>query len=158
MSTFQFHFFWLSAYDIERIFCPKYVHSNGLKLSVALEEFSITSQFLAWKMQKQSFEEISVLSAVFFYWIEVQVITNPSSRLEKHQTFDFLLMTDFLWFFLKKISISALYRYFRKSSAEHTIIIVSVLFHMNMLDQTQHSLLAPFSNNNPSKTGAHFRF
>ena len=28
------------------IFLPKYEHSNGLKLSGALEEFSITSHFL----------------------------------------------------------------------------------------------------------------
>ena len=41
-------------------------------------------------------KKISILSAVF---IEVQVITHPSSRHEKHQTLDFLLMTDFLWLF-----------------------------------------------------------
>ena len=38
-------------------FLPKYVQFNGLKLSVTLEEFSITIQFLGSKMQKQNFEE-----------------------------------------------------------------------------------------------------
>ena len=67
------------------------MHSNGLKLSGALEDFSITSQY-----KKLTFEEIKRFESSFlFYRIEVQVITNLSSRLEKHQTFDILLMTDF---------------------------------------------------------------
>ena len=56
-------------------------------------------------MQISIFEEIMRFECSF-YWFEVQVVTNQSSRLEKHQTLDFLLMTDFLRFFLK-ISISA---------------------------------------------------
>ena len=48
------------------IFLSKYVHSNGLKLSGVLEEFSITSRFLGSKMLKNNFlKKISVLSAVF---------------------------------------------------------------------------------------------
>ena len=40
------------------------MHSNGLNLSGALEEFSITSQFLGSKMQKnQLFEENKRFSA-----------------------------------------------------------------------------------------------
>ena len=35
----------------------------------------------------------------FFFQIEVQVISNPSSRLEKHQTPEFLVMNDFYDFF-----------------------------------------------------------
>ena len=59
------------------------MHFNGLKLSGALEEFSITSQFLGSKMQKSFFfQEIKRFEGKF-YQIEVQVITNPSSRLEK---------------------------------------------------------------------------
>ena len=66
------------------------MHFNGLKLSRALEEFSITSQFLGSNMQKSTFYEIKRFGSSF-YRIEVQVITNPSSQLEKHQTLDFLL-------------------------------------------------------------------
>ena len=36
-------------------FLPKYVHINGLKISGALGEFSITSRFLGSKMQKINF-------------------------------------------------------------------------------------------------------
>ena len=62
-------------------FCPKYVHSNGLKLSGALKEFSITSQFFVLKCKNQIFEENKGFEGIFR--IEVQVISNPSSRLQK---------------------------------------------------------------------------
>ena len=51
---------------------PKYVHLNGLMLNGALIGFSITSQFLGSKMQKQILKKIRVLRA--FFRIEVQVI------------------------------------------------------------------------------------
>ena len=52
------------------------MHSNGLKLSGASEEFSISSQFLGSKLQKkQFFEEIKRFESSF-YRIEVQVIRN----------------------------------------------------------------------------------
>ena len=71
---------------------PKYVHFNGLKLSTALEELTITSQFLGSKMQKSIFlKKIRVLSALFFFPFEVHVISNPSSQLEKHKTLNFCL-------------------------------------------------------------------
>ena len=54
------------------------MHSNGLKLSSALEEFSITLQFLGSNMKKSTFEEIKSFESSF-YRIEVHVITNPSS-------------------------------------------------------------------------------
>ena len=60
------------------------MHFNGLKLSGALEEFSISSQFLGSKMQKYFFKKIRGLSAVFFQ-IEVQVTSNPSSQLENNK-------------------------------------------------------------------------
>ena len=48
------------------LFLSKYVHSNGLKLSGALEEFSITSQFLGFKNAKINFlKKVSVLSSVY---------------------------------------------------------------------------------------------
>ena len=73
---------------------------NGLKLSGALEEFSITLQFLGSKMQKKKkkLKKKRVLSAVFLR-IEVQVISNLSSRLEKHQTSKFLLINNFFMIF-----------------------------------------------------------
>ena len=52
-----------------------------LKLSRALEEFSVTSQFWAQKSKNQIFEE-----SVHFFHTEVQVISNPSRRLEKTHT------------------------------------------------------------------------
>ena len=73
---------------------PKYVHCNGLKLSGALEEFSITSRFWVQKCKSQLFEENKRFECSF-YQIQVQVIANLPSRLEKHQTLDILLMTDF---------------------------------------------------------------
>ena len=71
------------------------MHCNGLKLSGVLEEFSITSLFLGSKMQKTDFlKKIGVLSAIF--QIRLQVFANLPSQLEKHQTHDILLVTDFL--------------------------------------------------------------
>ena len=82
------------------------MHFNGLKLSSASKEFSITSQFLVSKCKIQTFEENKGFECIFFR-IEVQVISNPSSRLEKtHQTPEFLLMNDLFMIFLKKSSIS----------------------------------------------------
>ena len=75
--------------------CPKYVHCNGLKLSGVLEEFSFTSQFWVRKCKNQLFEENKGFECSF-YQIQVQVIANLPSRLEKHQTLDILLMTEFL--------------------------------------------------------------
>ena len=43
-----------------------------------------------------------VLSAVLK--IEVNAVTNLSTRLEKHQTIEILLVVDFLRFFLKNIA------------------------------------------------------
>ena len=42
------------------------MHFNGLKLSGALEVFSITLQFLGSKMQKKKLKKIRGLSAVFY--------------------------------------------------------------------------------------------
>ena len=74
---------------------PKYVHFNGLKLSGALEEFSITSQFLGSKMQKSIFEENKGFECIFFIlkyrWFQTRL-----ADLEKHQPLECLLMSDFL--------------------------------------------------------------
>ena len=71
------------------------MHCNGLKIGGVLGEFSITSRFLGSKMQNQFFEENKRFECSF-YRIQVQLIANLPIRLEKHQTLDVLLMTDFL--------------------------------------------------------------
>ena len=58
------------------------MNCNGLKLSGVLEEFSITSRFLVSKMKNYFFEENKRFDCNF-YRIEVQVIANLPSRLEK---------------------------------------------------------------------------
>ena len=68
---------------------------STIKLSGVLEEFSITSRFLGSKMEKSNFEENKRFECSF-YQIQVQVIANLPSRLEKHQTLDISLMTNFL--------------------------------------------------------------
>ena len=74
---------------------PKYVHFSGLKLSDALEEFAITSQFFSPKMQKIiCLKKISVLDKVLSNWSAGDY--NPIlSTWKHHQTLDFFLMTDF---------------------------------------------------------------
>ena len=65
-----------------------------------LEEFSITSRFFGSKMQKQIFEENKHYECNF-YQIQVQVIANMPSRLEKtpkHLTF---CLSQILYEFLK---------------------------------------------------------
>ena len=65
-----------------------------------IESISDFFTLLTFKNVKINFlKKLSVLRAVFDR-VEVQVITNPSSRLEKHQTLDVLLMTVFYDFFL----------------------------------------------------------
>ena len=59
-------------------------------------QFQFFTIFGLKNVKKTFLKNLSVFSAVSFYGIEVQVITNPSSRLEKHQTLYYLLMTDFL--------------------------------------------------------------
>ena len=51
--------------------------------------------FWVQKCKNQRFEENKRFECSF-YQIQVQVITNLPSRLEKHQTLDILLITDFL--------------------------------------------------------------
>ena len=70
------------------------MHFNGLKFSGVLEEFSISLRFLVQKCKNQLFEENKRFERCF-YQIEVHVIRNLSSRLEKHQTLDILPITDF---------------------------------------------------------------
>ena len=69
------------------------------------------------------------------------MLTTRSSQFEKPNFFEILLMTDFFMNFLK-------YQIFRdfckSSSAVHAEIIVDlcVLFHMNMAEQTEQSLIS----------------
>ena len=79
---------------------PEYVHFNGLKLSGALKEFSITSQFLGSKIKL--LKKITVLSAFFFFRIELWVISNPCSRLEKTPNLWYLAYERFFYDFKKR--------------------------------------------------------
>ena len=67
---------------------------NGLKLSGALEEFSITFNFFGFENAKKNMKNKGFECS--FLQIEVQVILSPSSRLEKYQTSKFLLINNFL--------------------------------------------------------------
>ena len=67
-----------------------------MKLSGGLEEFLSLYYFGVQTCKNQLFEENTRFECSFNR-IEVQVIANLPSRLEKkHQTLDILLMTDFL--------------------------------------------------------------
>ena len=122
------------------------MHFNGLKLSGALEEFSIYSRFLGPKCKTQLFEETKRIDCSF-YRIEAQKITNPSSQLEKtHKILEFLLITDFFMIFIKS-SFSTFSDYFENNQLYILFkIIVCVLFHVYAFDQTHYSLISPFSN------------
>ena len=65
------------------------MHLNGLKLSVALKKFTITSQFLVSKYKNKIFEENKGFEC--FFRIEVQVISNPSSRHRNNKPLNFCL-------------------------------------------------------------------
>ena len=95
------------------------MHFNGLKLSGAWKGVLSLRDFGVRKCKNEHFEENKLFNCCF-YQIKGPVITNPSSRLEKHQILEFLLMTDFLK-------------------------IVCVLFYVNMFDQAHYSLISPFS-------------
>ena len=58
---------------IMKLFLPNYVQFTGLKISGALEEFSITLQVFGSKMQKLNFEENKCFVCSFLH-IEVQAI------------------------------------------------------------------------------------
>ena len=58
------------------------MHCNGLKLSGVLKELPITSRFLGSKIKNPFFEENKRFECSF-YRIQVQVIANLPSRLEK---------------------------------------------------------------------------
>ena len=68
---------------------------NGLKLSVVWKGFLSLYGFWVQKCKNQLFEENKRFECSF-YRIQEQVIANQPNRLEKHQTVDILLMTDFL--------------------------------------------------------------
>ena len=66
-------------------FLPKNVHFNGLTLSSALKEFSITSHYFLGSKMKQSIfvKKIRALGAFFFFSNWSAGDFNPTSRLEK---------------------------------------------------------------------------
>ena len=72
---------------------------NALKLSGALSQHN----FWVQKCKNQLFEENKRFECSFIE-LKFRCLQNPSRRLEKHQTLDFLLMTDFYEFFLKNLN------------------------------------------------------
>ena len=95
MATFQFHFVLLSAYVIEMNFA-RICALQWTKVKWSLERVFYHFPIFGLKNAKSNkyLKKIRVLSS--FFRIEVKVISNPSSRLEKHQTPELLLMNDFL--------------------------------------------------------------
>ena len=100
------------------------------KVKPALEEFSITS------CKNQLFEENKHFECIF-YGTKVQVKTWLQAcltKLKKTPKTRIFAYDRFFMNFLKTL-IFHIFRYFRKSSAAHTKVIVCVLFHVNMSDQ-----------------------
>ena len=78
------------------------MHLHGQQFNGVLEKFSCTSSFFfLLKMQKNNIFEDKCLLSKRFYQIKMQAATNWSSRLIKHQTFEFFETTDFLYNFQK---------------------------------------------------------
>ena len=72
------------------------MHSNGPKLRDALDEVSITTQFLGSKLAKINFsKKISVLSAVFIE-LMFRRLQNHLADLKNTKHLIFFLTTDFL--------------------------------------------------------------
>ena len=71
------------------------MHLHGQKLSGILEKFSCNSSFFWLKCKKTAFLKINVFLSKMFYQIKMQVATNWSTPLKKHQTFQFFQTTDF---------------------------------------------------------------
>ena len=90
------------------------MHCNGLTLSSVSKSFLSLHDFWVQKCKNQRFEENKRLECSVCR-IKVYVIANLPSRLEKYQTLDILLMTDF-YEFLEIDNFSN----FLKSSAAHT--------------------------------------
>ena len=78
------------------------MHLHGQKFSGVLEKFSCTSSFLVKNAKNNIFEDKCFLSNMC-YQIKMQAATNWSSRLKKHQTFQFFQTTDFLCNFQKSL-------------------------------------------------------
>ena len=75
------------------------MHFNGIKLSGALEQFSITSQFFGSKCKTIIFLKKNKGFDCSCFRIEVQVISTSLTELKRHQTPEFSLMNDFLCLF-----------------------------------------------------------
>ena len=73
------------------------MHFNVQMFNKVFEQFSFISKFFGVKMQKSTiFYKKNGFES--FNKIYVQVVTNWSVRLEKHQTIKILLMVDFYAF------------------------------------------------------------
>ena len=123
MATFQFHVFWQSVNDIEMDFCPNMcILMDKVKWHFRWVFYHFTN-FWFKNAKMNFFKKLSLLSAIFidlkFRWLQTRLtdLKNTNSW--------FLLMTDFYDYF-KNLNL-CIFRYFRKSSAAHTKMIVCVL-------------------------------
>ena len=107
------------------------------------KSFLLLHDFWVQKCKNHFFKEIFNCN---FYQIEVQEITNLSSRLEKTPNTWIFAYDRFLRFF-KKATFPH-FEYFRKLSAAHTYIIVCVLFHVKMFGKAHYRFISPFSSDN----------
>ena len=109
---------------------PKYVHFKGLKLSSALGWFSFTLRFLCLKMRKSIFSDENKSLERSFCRIEVQVITNPSSRLEKNtKHLSFCLCHIFYELKNKQTHFPTKNSLF-KNHQQHILIVLYVFYYM----------------------------
>ena len=103
------------------------MHFNGQTFSSVFEQFSFTSKFFGLKMQNTLFVRKNGFESSF-YKIDVQVATNWSVRLEKHQTIKILLMVDFLRIF-KMLHFSNFFEIFEI----HQYFLVKLLNALNFI-------------------------
>ena len=146
---FSISFFWLSTNDIEMIFaqiCAFQWNKAKRCLGSVIFHFTIFGS----KIQKSIFEENKHFNYIFikfrYRWIQTRLadLKKNTKYLNICQWRIFMIFPHFPIF--SKIIIF-MYE-----------IIVCVLFHVYMFDQTHYSLIGPFSNENVFKTGIHFRF
>ena len=74
------------------------MHFNGQTFSGILEQLSFTTKFFGLKCKNHLFNEKKCFKCSF-YEIEECVVTNLSTRLEKHQLIEILLKVDFFTIF-----------------------------------------------------------
>ena len=118
--------------------------------------------FFGSKMQKSIFWRKKRGFHCSVYQIEVQVISNPTSRLEKKTPNPWIWAYErfffFFFFFLLKKLIFCIFQYFQKLLNARTKIIVYVLFYVLNVILNTIQLHQPILNIYYFNTGVHYRF